>query len=136
MKASLISLFVVLLASTTPIRADEPIEVSIIQLIATPDKFHGKFIRVIGYLHLSFEGSSLYLHTEDYLAAITKNGIWFDDTLETVKKPQDFTDQYVLVEGTFDSKRHGHLGMWSGAISDVKRVLPWQRITRESKPKK
>lgn len=137
MKTSLLYFFAVLFAFVAPVRAAaEPLEVSMIQLIATPDKFHGKFVRVIGYLHLEFEGNGLYLHSEDHLASVSKNGLWFDGTLETRKKPKDFTDQYVLVEGTFDAKSHGHMGMWSGTISNVTRVMPWRRIDKKPAPKK
>ena len=132
MKSFLLHLFVILLASVAPMRAAEPIDVSMVQLLATPDKFHGKFVRVIGYLHLEFEGNGLYLHSEDELAALPKKGLWFDGTIETMKKPKDFTDQYVLVEGTFDAKSHGHMGMWSGTISGIKRVMPWRQIIRGS----
>lgn len=136
MKTLFLHILIAILALVAPMHADEPLEVSMIQLIATPDKFHGKFVRVIGYLHLEFEGNALYLHREDHLAAISMNGIWFGGTVETMKTPKVFTDQYMLVEGTFDSKSHGHMGMWSGAISNVKRVYPWGPFVRGPKPKK
>jgi hypothetical protein len=125
-------------AGLVPVRAaDEPIDVSMVQLIARPEKFHGKFVRVIGYLHLEFEGNGLYLHSEDYLVANTKNSIWFDGTVDTMKRPKDFNDQYILAEGTFDAKGHGHMGLFSGELHDIKRVQPWARVTREQpKPKK
>ncbi len=34
---------------------------SLIRLIATPEKYDGKTIQVIGYLHLEFEGDAIYL---------------------------------------------------------------------------
>jgi hypothetical protein len=37
-------------------------EVSLIQLIATPERYHGKFVEVIGYMNLEFEGNAIYLH--------------------------------------------------------------------------
>lgn len=33
--------------------------VSLIQLIATPEQYHGKMIEVIGYLNLEFEGNGI-----------------------------------------------------------------------------
>lgn len=133
MKSLLLPLFVLVLALVAPVWADEPINVSLVQLLATPDKFHGKFVRVIGYLHLEFEGNGLYLHREDYQSAIPKNGIWFEGTGETMKKPKDFSDRYVLVEGTFDAKSQGHLGMWSGTIAKVERVMPWRPVGKEAR---
>ena len=34
----------------SPMKAQEPADVTLIQLIANPDKFEGKLIRVIGFL--------------------------------------------------------------------------------------
>jgi hypothetical protein len=36
-----------------------------IQLIANPQAWDGKHVRVIGFLRLEFEGDALYLHRED-----------------------------------------------------------------------
>ena len=44
-------------------------DVSMVQLIATPEKFDGKFVRVHGFLNLGFEGDSLYLHRETFSKA-------------------------------------------------------------------
>jgi len=40
-----------------PIQAQQPTDVTLIQLIANPEKFDGKLIRVIGFLRLEFEGT-------------------------------------------------------------------------------
>jgi len=55
---------------------EEYLEVSLIKLIATPEKYNGKRIQVIGYLHLEFEGNAIYLHKEDEEAGLSKNGFW------------------------------------------------------------
>ena len=34
--------------------------ISLIRLIATPEKYDGKRIQVIGYLHIEFEGTAIY----------------------------------------------------------------------------
>ena len=36
--------------------------VSLIRLIANPEKYHGKKIQVTGYINLEFEGDAIYLH--------------------------------------------------------------------------
>jgi hypothetical protein len=32
---------------------------------------------------------------------------------------------YVLLEGVFDSKERGHLGMWSGSLTRIRRAELW-----------
>ena len=47
-----------------------------VQLLATPEKFDGKLVRVFGFLRLEFEGDALYFHREDDVQGLTRNGIW------------------------------------------------------------
>ena len=107
------------------IRAQEPTNVTLVQLIGNPQKFDGKLIRVIGFLRLEFEGNVLYLHREDYENAILGDGIWVDVTPTMQKQSGTLNMSYVLLEGTFDSKDKGHLGMWSGAITSIRRAQVW-----------
>ena len=100
----------------------EPVDVSLLQLIATPSEYGGKVVRVIGFCHLEFEGNGLYLHREDFERAISKNAIWLD----VDRDKQALSDQYVLVEGTFDGRGRGHLGMFAGSLTDVSRIERWR----------
>jgi len=38
---------------------------------------------------------------------------------------QALRDQYVLVEGFFDARRKGHMGMVSGSLTSVTRIERW-----------
>jgi len=100
---------------------------SIINLIATPEKYHNKRVRVIGFLNLEFEGNAIYLHKEDYKKSITKNGLWVTFTEEAWRKVKKygFNKGYFLVEGTFDMTDYGHMGLWSGTIKDITRIEKW-----------
>ena len=69
-----------------PVQAQEPTNVTLVQLIANPEKFDAKLIRVIGFLRLEFEGNVLYLHREDYENAILGDGIWVDATPAIMKQ--------------------------------------------------
>ncbi len=40
--------------------------ISLINLIATPERYHGKWVRVQGVANFEFEGNALFLHKEDY----------------------------------------------------------------------
>ena len=97
--------------------------VSLIELIAAPDRFNGQPVRVIGFLHLEFEGNAVYLSEADHKHAVTKNGLWV-----TFKSgfSKELSDSYVLLEGTFSANNQGHMGLWSGAIEDITRAERWQ----------
>src|SRR4051812_30757429 len=51
---------------------------SLIELIARPELYDGKRVRVAGFADLEFEGNSLYLSREDYVQMLTRNGVWLD----------------------------------------------------------
>lgn len=106
--------------------AAEPIGVSLIQLIANPKDYDGKVVRVIGFVRLEFEGNSIYLHQDDYKHGITKNGLWIDVTDDIHKKQKDYDQKYVLLEGTFNAKETGHMGLWSGGIQKITRCQVWR----------
>lgn len=103
-------------------------DVSLVELIARPDEFHGKVVRVIGYVRLEFEGNAIYLSKESYDAAISRNGLWIDPPAGSplAKKGAVWGPRYAIVEGRFDASDHGHMGMFSGTITDTSRLDPWQ----------
>ena len=92
-------------------------EVSMVQLIATPERFHGKRVRFTGFVHFQFEGNGIYLHKEDHDQEILNDGLW-------IERPAGSTlnDVYVLVEGTFRADDRGHMGLFSGTLEDVTRM--------------
>lgn len=122
MRVIVITLAAFVAAGVSQLRAAEPTDVGMVQLLAQPEKYHGKFIRVHGFLRLEFEGKALYLHREDYANGLTKNGVWVD-MLETPEHMK-LNMHYVLIEGVFNAKDRGHLGLWSGAIEKINRSIP------------
>jgi hypothetical protein len=101
----------------------ELLDVSLVQLIANPKNYDGKFVRVIGFVRLEEEGTAVYLNQEDDKHSLTRNGLWLDITDE--KSPTDFDRKYVLIEGTFNAKWKGHRGAWSGSVQQIKRFQVW-----------
>jgi hypothetical protein len=101
--------------------------VSIVQLIATPKKYHSKRMQVIGYLHLEFEGDAIYLHKEDYDNSIDANALWvnFSDKLEKKKNTKDYSDEYVIILGTFNMNDKGHMGLFRGTFDNIVRLDKW-----------
>jgi len=115
------------LAMSAATNQERPTDVSIVQLIANPNEYHGKFVRVIGFASVEFEGNAVYLHRDDYEYDITKNGLWIDVDFRKQKK---FDQRYVLIEGTFNAERKGHHRLFSGAILDIKRIEVWSQVAR------
>jgi hypothetical protein len=98
--------------------------ISLINLIATPEKYDGKLIQVEGVCAFAFEGEALFLTRDDWKYGSTRNAVWANyDTLDTEPWDPRFMSKFhgrrVLVEGYFNSHHHGHLGAYSGAITNV-----------------
>ena len=102
--------------------------VSIVNLIATPEKYDGKKIQIIGYLHLEFEGDGIYLHKDDFTNAITANGQWVNFSEKLIKKKniKDYSDNYVIILGTFNKDSKGHMGLFNGTMDDIVRLDFWR----------
>lgn len=108
--------------STKPLVATDTaqyISVSLINLIATPERYHKRKIHVEGFLHLGFEDNGLYLNKEDCKYLITQNSLWVDVSREQAEQFAKGQDKYVVVRGTFSSIHKGHYGSWSGSIENV-----------------
>lgn len=106
-------------------QCDEPIDVPLIRLIVMPEKYHGDLVRTIGFVRLEFEGNVMYPSKEDCDHALLGNGIWID--LTTAKFDGQYEDgmKYFLIEATFDANDHGHMDLWSGAFTNIKRFEVW-----------
>ena len=98
-------------------------QVSLLELVARPELFDGKRVRVTGYVHLEFEGNALYLSRHDLDHHQYANGVWVE--FETGLASKLCQDRYVIIEGRFSSEDRGHLGMWSGAIREISLCQPW-----------
>ena len=109
-----------------PLVAAEPLDVSLVRLIANPKDYDGKVVRVIGFMRLEFEGDGIYLHQDDYQHSIYKNGLWIGASEDMHKRKAELDQKYVLVEGTFNAKMTGHMGLWSGSIQKITRCQVWR----------
>ncbi len=102
---------------------------ALVELIARPELYDGKRVRVIGFVNFEFEGNGLYVSREDWQRSIYRNGVWVDpparfksDSAPSTVHPNQ---HYVLLEGTFNARHKGHMGMWSGAIESATRLDEW-----------
>ena len=103
--------------------APDAVDVSLVQLIATPERFHGKRVRVIGFVRLEFEGDAIYLHGDDYKHRLSRNGLWIDVPEKMEARRAEFDRRYVLIEGVFDAQNRGHLDSFSGSIRNLNRYM-------------
>ncbi len=117
----------------------DPAGVSIINLIAQPEKYHGRLVRVIGVSFIEFESNGLYLSKEHLINRVTKNALWMSLDWESIGKTEkelsEYNGQYILVEGIFDKEDLGHMGLKSGAIKKIKRFMPWPGLPKPIKDK-
>lgn len=100
---------------------------SMIELIARPELYDGKRVRVFGFVNFEFEGNGLYVSREDWKQSISRNGVWIDPPVEsdTGSRIQKLNQRYALVEATFRAKEGGHFNLWSGKLEQVTRLTPW-----------
>lgn len=119
-----------------PPDADRLIDVSLIRLIAAPEAFDGKRVRVHGFVRVEHEGTAVYLHREDFERSLTKNGLWLqaNDVVAPGSREAAVQNRYALIEGRFSAKETGHRGLWSGSIRDISRMEPWEFPDRRKLP--
>jgi hypothetical protein len=109
------------------VTAATPERVSLIQLIATPEKFDGKLIHVVGVAIFSAEDSAIYINEMDSQQEIYKNGIAVDvKDRQTLKRKAQFNRHFVFVEGIFHADNKGRQDLFSGSIDNIERFELWR----------
>jgi hypothetical protein len=109
-------------------------DISLVQLIATPEKYDGKVVQVAGFLSLEFEGHILYLHQADYENGMTKNGVWIVRNSLIDQNAEKLDKQYVILVGTFHAPENDHVSIASGSIKDITSVTLLSKV-RTSTPR-
>jgi hypothetical protein len=99
-------------------------DISIISVIANPDKFHKKVIHVKGYFTMETEGQAIYLSKNDYEKAIYKNALFLYIPYEKIKEMGIELPYkgYVEIEGTFDKNSLGSYNFFSGGIKSITEI--------------
>ena len=103
----------------------KPSLVSMVQLLATPEKFDGKRIVVLGFLQIHQEADLLYLSKEDYDNVILGNTLWVDVTEEMGKRRETLGLKYVRLEGTFRAGNEMRNRVSVGGITDITSCELW-----------
>ena len=120
-----LALFIgVLLVVSSRTLGQSDISVSLIRLIANPEKYDGQAVSVIGYLRLEFEGNMIYLHKEDFDHRVSENavrvGIKKNERAQFKKKDL----HYVLIVGTFQAAKSGTSDP-NGTIVNISKIEIW-----------
>lgn len=97
---------------------------SIVALLADPERHHGQRVAVSGFLVLEFEHAALYLDRTSQEAGLQGNGIWIDPPLP-IDNPgmKKLSRAYVVAEGTFNAKEQGY-GAYAGTLQNIRVIEP------------
>jgi hypothetical protein len=93
-----------------------------INLIATPERYEGKLVRVNEYVTAGFEVEAIWFGDH---AGDPQDALWLDLNDELLRDSERFDCRYCLVEGIFTSQERGHMGAYSGTIKNVGRLMVW-----------
>jgi hypothetical protein len=106
-----------------------PTNVSLIQLIANPDKFHGKLVRIKGFLVVESEHSAIFMSLDDAEMQILANAISLGGELAGVEGSEETygSGRWMLVEGIFKANEQGTGTQYGGLIDNLSRVEPLTR---------
>jgi hypothetical protein len=122
-RSAVMPIAVVDASQTTGNSPEDPVDASLIELIGSPERFRGRWVRVIGYVVLEFEGTAIFLHEEDYARGLVRNGLWLDvdrNSTSPLSRPG-----YAIVEAQFAPEQHGHMSLFSGGLTRVGRLEAW-----------
>ena len=130
MKRFLVVAFSCSLLGAVAAAREEPVPVSVIQLIATPEKFDGKLVSVTGYLVIGQELQTfLFLHREDAEHALDSNVVRVIPSQEMIRHKEELNDMYVSIVGVFRTTRT--VGGWLATeIDDIDSCTVWSDPAR------
>jgi len=100
-------------------------EVSLVSLLAVPERYARRKVQVRGFVTLEHEGTGLYMDEVAYQAGLRKSAVWLDrPRWLTAKATRRVDRRYVRVAGTFVASEHGAYGSYSGALTNLRRIEP------------
>jgi hypothetical protein len=101
--------------------------VSIATLLANPERFDRKPVRVIGAFRLQFEKSRICPRRDDLIRGAAKHCLWISLDHQRLgpgaKRLSSHNDKPVVIEGRFSTRNRGHLNQFPGSIGGVWLVM-------------
>lgn len=107
-------------------KPSNPINVGMLALLSTPQKYNGKIIRTIGYLYLRSDGDAVFFHQEDLEIPILKDSFALELTPEQKQQFKELNLTYVMVQGVMRSAGPDGHELNSGTITHVTMVHGWK----------
>jgi hypothetical protein len=100
--------------------------VSLAEVLAHPDTYHGKRVSVTGFYHGEFEGSSFAVDEIASRKWAYERSVWRGrvSTFADRSAIKDRNDSWLRVEGVFLRGPGGHLGLWPGVLDRITRIEP------------
>ncbi|MGI9242171.1 MAG: hypothetical protein ACR2RV_15335, partial [Verrucomicrobiales bacterium] len=97
----------------------EPQIIDFPTLLKNPKKFDGKRVRLAGFYHDEFEGSSFATSKREI--GNYDRALWLDgaSTFADPSRVSDLNEVHLTVEGTFELGPGGHMGLWMGVLTRV-----------------
>jgi len=102
----------------------DPAIVSVARILARPEAYDGKVVRIVGFLNIEFEGDAIYASEEAYRHRLIPDAIWVDVPKDLADRREAYQRRYVILEGTFDANAHGHMGMFPGSLRKISSHQP------------
>ncbi len=99
------------------------VDVSMIDLIATPERYHGVKVRLVAVGNLDFEGNYISASKEAW-ENYTNDRIWIELGEQLAphgERLRRYNGEYVIIEGVFNMYDKGHFAMFQGALHNVTR---------------
>lgn len=124
--AALVLILGLLVTRISFAEGNSALPVSIYQLIANPEKYDGKEVYVIGFMHMEFEGDVIYAHREDWTHTLIQNGIAFDVPKNSYSSWMKINNNYVVVQGIFSATARGHLALRVGSLTKITKLVKWR----------
>lgn len=120
---------VVLIFSATGVEAIDPqsvpkhipLPVSIISLIAHPQRYDGHVVGLKGWLQVDDAQGIVYLSSEALRLHGYGEGIWVDFRGSGLPPAnlEAANHKYVLIRALFDASRHGDMGLYQGTLTGI-----------------
>jgi hypothetical protein len=83
-------------------------------------------VRVVGFATIASENTALYRSSETARQTIAADAVWLAFPAgDAQKRPEGWSAQWALVEGTFDLKSTGHKNAFAGSIQNIRRFEAW-----------
>lgn len=100
-------------------------DLSFYRLLANPERYDGRYVRLTGFL-TSFVGRTvLFPDRLSFEARVSMNGILINGSIPTITEKEKLAGIWpVIIVGKFDAKCWGNTVNYSGCINKVWNVVP------------